>query len=106
MKLLKIIEQTPGNRFIIPGFCRVYGACRAVKSLNLDKKLKIISFDSVPTTKLLIEDGTIDATITQQPHVQGSKPLSILYDYLVLNISPKNEKYYTNHEIKIRENIN
>lgn len=83
----------------------VYGACRAVKSANLDKKLKIISYDCVPTTKLLIEDGTIDATITQQPDVQGSKPLSILFDYLVLNITPKNDRFYTNHEIKIRENI-
>ncbi|HHU91386.1 MAG TPA: substrate-binding domain-containing protein [Clostridiaceae bacterium] len=102
----KLLNKHPEIDSLYLASAGVYGACRAVKSLNLDKKLKIISFDSVPTTKLLIEDGTIDATITQQPHVQGSKPLSILYDYLVLNISPKNEKYYTNHEIKIRENIN
>ncbi|NLX65133.1 MAG: substrate-binding domain-containing protein [Clostridiaceae bacterium] len=100
-----LLEKHPEINALYLASAGVYGACRAVKSLNLDKKLKIISFDSVPTTKMLIEDGTIDATITQQPHVQGSKPLSILFDYLVLNIPPKTDRFYTVHEIKIRENI-
>lgn len=101
----KLLEKHPEIDSLYLASAGVYGACRAVKSANLEKKLKIISYDCVPTTKLLIEDGTIDATITQQPHVQGSRPLSILFDYLVLNITPKNDRYYTNHEIKIRENI-
>ncbi|NMA06652.1 MAG: sugar ABC transporter substrate-binding protein, partial [Ruminococcaceae bacterium] len=100
-----LLDKHPEINSLYLASAGVYGACRAVKSANLDKKLKIISYDCVPTTKLLIEDGTIDATITQQPHVQGSKPLSILFDYLVFNITPKNDRFYTNHEIKIRENI-
>jgi len=100
-----LLERHPEIDSLYLASAGVYGACRAVKSVNCGKKLKIISYDCVPATKLLIEDGTIDATITQQPNVQGSKPLSILFDYLVLNITPKNDKYYTNHEIKIRENL-
>lgn len=100
-----LLEKHPDINAIFLASAGVYGACRAVKSVNLDKTLKIISYDCVPTTKMLVEDGTIDATITQQPHVQGSKPLSILFDYLVFNITPKDDRYYTNHEIKIRENI-
>jgi LacI family transcriptional regulator len=83
----------------------VYGACRAVESLNLQKKLRIISFDCTPVTKKLILDGVISATIAQQPLKQGSKPLDILFDYLGMDIAPGQDKYYTSIEIKIRENL-
>lgn len=83
----------------------VYGACRAVEDLHLAKKLKIISFDCVPSTQKLLREGVITATIAQQPIKQGSKPLDILFDYLGMDIKPEIEHYYTNIEIKIRENL-
>lgn len=83
----------------------VYGACRAVEALELQKKLKIISFDCVPTTKKLLQCGVITATICQQPLKQGSMPLDILFNYLGMGIKPDQEKYFTELEIKIRENL-
>lgn len=83
----------------------VYGACRAVLSLEAEKKLKIICYDCVPTTKKLIKSGTISAAIDQQPFYQGSKPLDILFNYLTMDVIPEQEFFYTNIEIKIRENL-
>lgn len=83
----------------------VYGACRAVIELGLQKKVKIISFDCAPSTRKLIQDGVITATIAQQPFKQGALPLEILFNYLGMDIKPASEKYYTDIEIKIRENL-
>ncbi len=83
----------------------VYGAGRAIKSMGLAGKLKIISFDTVPTTRKFVEEGLISITIDQQPHKQGSKPLDILMDYFALGILPKQDCFYTNVEIKVLENM-
>lgn len=72
----------------------VYGGCRAVISAGLAGKIKIIAFDKVPTTKALVEDGIIAATICQQPRIQGSKPLDILFAYLTAGEMPAKEYHY------------
>lgn len=82
----------------------VYGACRAVLSMGLQGKLRIISHDYVPNTKKLLREGVIAATIGQQPLIQGGKPLDILFDYLTRGTVP-DDCYYTAIEIRIRENM-
>lgn len=83
----------------------VYGGCRAVLSLGREKDMTIITFDRVATTKEMIQKGVISATICQQPHKQGSKPLDILFTYLTTGELPKNEMEYTAVDIRIKENI-
>jgi len=83
----------------------ITGACRAVKDIGLAGKISIISYDATPTTCQLLRDGVISATIAQQPVFQGAKPLDILLDYLVMGIEPEKEFYYTEIEIKIKENL-
>lgn len=83
----------------------VYGGCRAVTALGLEKKIQILAFDKVPTTKQLVEQGIIAATICQQPRVQGSKPLDILFSYLTAGILPDKEYHYVAVDIRIKENI-
>ncbi|MGN1148795.1 MAG: LacI family DNA-binding transcriptional regulator, partial [Lachnospiraceae bacterium] len=72
----------------------VYGGCRAVISAQLAGKTRILAFDKVPTTKALVEDGIIAATICQQPKIQGTKPLDILFAYLTAGEIPQKEHYY------------
>ncbi len=83
----------------------VFGACRAVKDLGLAGKLAIVCYDVVPSTRELIREGVISATIGQQPARQGAKPLDLLFDYLGMGVTPEKEFYYTETEIKIRENL-
>lgn len=83
----------------------VYGGCRSVTALGLENKLRIITFDKVPTTKELVERGVIAATICQQPRLQGSRPLELLFDYLTTGELPDREYHYVAVDIRIRENI-
>lgn len=83
----------------------VYGTCKAVSESGRAEKIKIICHDAVPTTRRLLKEGIIAATICQQPKKQGSKPLEILFNYLVSGVEPKAEINYTELDIRIRENI-
>ena len=83
----------------------VNGACRAVLEKGLAGKLKIISYDTTPLTKKLVQDGVITATISQQPFTQGAKPLDILLEHVGMDIPPVTEFFYTKIEIKIKENL-
>lgn len=83
----------------------VYGGCRSVTALGLENRMRIIAFDKVPTTKDLVEKGVIAATICQQPKVQGSRPLSLLFAFLTTGELPEKEHYYVAVDIRIKENI-
>jgi LacI family transcriptional regulator len=83
----------------------VYGAGRAIQALERSPAVRVVCFDTVPTTVQLIKEGVIAATIDQQPFVQGSKPLSILYEYLTLGTLPREKLLYTSLNIRIRENL-
>ena len=67
--------------------------------------IRIITNDAVTTTREMIEQGVIAATICQEPEVQGSKPLDLLFNYLTTGELPKEEFNYVDAEIKILENI-
>ena len=82
----------------------VYGGCRSVEALGKKGAIRIIAFDQVPTTRQMLENGTIAATICQQPKVQGSKPLSLLFAYLTTGENPEKEYNYVAVDIRIREN--
>lgn len=101
-KLLK--NEDINALFFVAG--GVYGGCRAVISCNKEDHITSIAFDSVPTTREMIEKGLIKATICQQPKLQGSKPLDILFSYLSTGELPKEECNYVSIDICIKENIN
>lgn len=102
---LQLLQKNPQINTLFFAAAGVYGGCRAVKALGLSKKLQIFSFDAVPTTRELIQDGTICATICQHPEIQGRRPLEILFDYLTRGELPEEEYLYTDVDIRIRENI-
>ncbi len=83
----------------------VYGGCRSVTALNRQENIRIITYDKVPTTKELVDKGIIAATICQQPKIQGSKPLALLFAYLTTSELPEKEHNYVAVDIRIRENI-
>lgn len=83
----------------------VSGGCRAVQALNLTHRIKIFTYDSVPTTAELIRAGVITATICQQPYKQGYLPVDLLSRYLLEGIAPEQEYHYVDIDIRIRENL-
>ncbi|HJA92802.1 MAG TPA: LacI family DNA-binding transcriptional regulator [Candidatus Eisenbergiella merdipullorum] len=82
----------------------VYGGCRAVLASGRTD-ITIISCDKVPTTREMLLNGVINATICQQPAVQGSLPLELLFTYLATGEKPAHEHNHTIIDIRIRENV-
>lgn len=101
----RLIEDHPeiNALFLVAG--GIYGAGKALKAFP-GRHIKAISFDDSPTTKELVLDGTILATICQQPVRQGSLSLEVLFDYLIDHKRPSGSKIYTDIHIKLKSNIN
>ena len=90
--------------FIVAG--GVYGAGRAIKEFSSKRHLNTISFDDVPTTKELVQEGIIQATICQQPKRQGELSLEVLFNYFLDQCPPASHEIYTDIQIKLNANIN
>lgn len=101
-KLLSKHPEINALFFAAGGF---YGGCRAIKAMELNGKFSIITFDAIPSHSSLLKDGTILASICQHPEIQGSKPLELLFIYLISGILPEKEYLYTDIDIRIRENV-
>jgi LacI family transcriptional regulator len=99
----RMLDKHPEIDALFLAAAGVTGACRAVTDSG--RNIRIISYDATEPICDLIRNGTIAASIAQQPFTQGAKPLSILLDYLGMGINPSKEFYYTKLEIKIRENL-
>lgn len=82
----------------------VYGGCRAITSLGLAGKLCVIAFDKAETTGHFLQAGVLSAVICQQPRIQGSRPLDLLFAYLTSG-ELQEECNYTAVDIRILENI-
>ena len=91
--------------FLVAG--GVYGACRAIRDIcsRSGRRITVISFDDVPATREMVRNGTIAATICQQPQRQGSMALSVLFDYLIEGNPPSSNRLYTDIQIKVAANI-
>ncbi len=102
--VLKLLETHPEINALYFTAGAISGGCKAVKKLGREKGMTIIAHDKVPSTVELIKEGLIQATVCQQPYIQGVKPLQMLFDYLTTGDQPE-EINYTDIEIYIKENI-
>ena len=89
--------------FLVAG--GVYGACRAVLGTDRSKPLKVIAFDSVPSTVEMMKKGVLQAILYQHPYRQGRKAMEVVFDYLVNGIEPARDAYIMKNEIKLLENL-
>lgn len=103
-KTLELLARHPEINALYFTAGGVYGGCRAVQSMHRED-IRIISYDRISTTQELIEQDIISATICQQPELQGSKPLQLLFDFLMTGEKPEREYFYTAVDIRIRENL-
>lgn len=78
------------------------GAGEALEDLGLARKVRLVCNDIVPKTRTFIRNGTIDATILQDPNTQGREPLMILFRKLFEGTEPEQEYLYTKIEILTR----
>ncbi len=83
----------------------VSGVCQAVTDLGMQNQIHICTFDDIPSTKDLIDQGLIDFTICQEPYMQGYACIQKLFQYFLSNKKEKLEDAITKSTIKIPANI-
>lgn len=100
----EMLQRHPEINAIFFAAGGTYGGCKAILSAGRPD-IKVITFDKIDSTVEMMEKGIISATICQEPHIQGSFPLKILFHYLTTGELPAQERHFTKVEIRILENI-
>lgn len=98
-----MLRENPEIQALFFAAAGVTGGCRAAEESS--RRLKIVTFDEVPSTIALLKRGVISATISQQPRRQGARSLEILFDALTSGELPEEPEQFVEHAIRIRENI-
>lgn len=83
----------------------VYGTCRAIMQLPIEKRPLVLAFDTVPTTVEMMKNGIIKATIYQHPFRQGRSAINRAFEFLVNGRQPAKDSYIFKNEIKLYENL-
>jgi len=78
--------------------------CRALSSMGLSGKVKLITTDLFREMATYFEKGTIVASIYQRPFVQGQRAVRLVMDHLV-SARPIPPVFYTNPHIVLRSNL-
>ncbi len=81
----------------------ILGLKKALTELN--KKIKIVTFDTTPEKIKLIKENIIDFTIDQNPFEQGYRPIKLLTEWLVLKQKPDAKSIKTKIDIRVKANI-
>ena len=81
------------------------GGLRAIHELNLEKQMRVFSFDQIPAVIEDLKSGLVIATIDQQPFVQGSTSVRMLFDAIMTKQKPTRKRVFTELNIKNRYNI-
>ena len=102
-----ILRAHPDLAAVMP-LCGPDTAAAGLVRKQQGHKLPIIGADLLYQTLELIRDGYIDATVGQQPYLQGYLPIMYAYQRVVLG-APKLElpggNYYLANEIVTKENV-
>jgi LacI family transcriptional regulator len=81
------------------------GGIRAIQECAPKRRPNIVTVDIEAFTRDCLLDGTVTATVCQQPYIQGYEPIRQLADYLLLGDEPAQEMQYTQAEIIIRQSL-
>ena len=82
-----------------------FGACRAVIELGREKNMRVIAFDTVPSTVEMMRRGLVRAVVSQQPFSQGYQAVRAAFDVLLTGASKQGEQIIMENQIRILENL-
>ena len=82
------------------------GGLAAITECRAGRMPHIVTVDADPFTCKCLRNGTVVATVCQQPFVQGYEPVWQLANYLLHGDKPASRMQYTQAEIMIRQSLN
>ncbi len=78
---------------------------RALKEIGVAGTVKVVCFDFLADTLELLKDGTVSASIGEDPYSQGYQSVKALYNYITDRRRPDGPALYTRMDIGLRANI-
>ncbi len=104
-KVLDYLKEHPRLHAIYMANRSVSGCTEAVKAAGKKGEVRIICHDLARSTKMLLEDGSVDFTITQDIYRQGYLPLIFLREYLQKKKLPSKEESQPQISIICSQNL-
>lgn len=103
-KTLRLLADHPDLRGIYVNTVNCLPVCRAIHSRSAQHSIQLIATDLFPEMLPYFTDGTISASIYQDPYLQGQTAIRLLIDALSNGASiPRS--FYLNPGIVLRSNV-
>ncbi len=104
-KILSMIKTVDDLKGIYITCGNVNEIAKAVKMMNKEHDIKIISYDLYPKIVEFVKQGVINFTIGQDLVAQGYKSIKVLFEYLFFEKNPEAMHIKTSIDIRLKENI-
>ena len=105
-KVSTILREIPDIVTIYMVNRSVNGCTDAIEAAGLTGKIRVIAHDISQHTQLLMQNGQLDFTITQDMYQQGYQPLMVLFDLINYNQYPQHSLLNSDISIICSQNIN
>lgn len=99
----KLLKDHPNINGIFIGTSHCIGVCKKIIELEKTREIKIVTVDTSPQIIEYIQKGIIQATIFQNPYLQGRLSVKKIYEFISAKIIPDN-LIYINPGIVIKSN--
>jgi LacI family transcriptional regulator len=103
-KTLDLLGRMPALAGLYVNTVNCLPVCRALAARGLDGKTKLITTDLFAEMSRYFENGTITASIHQQPHIQGQLAVRLMADYLT-NKAPFPPNVYLSPSVVMSSNL-
>lgn len=101
----RAVRQHPDLRGVYISVNGQLGACDALSELGLRGRVHLICHDLFQKNVDNVRAGLIDFLIDQDAEAQGSRPIEMLFDRLLVGAPPPGDKLLTRIDIRNRYNI-
>jgi methyl-accepting chemotaxis protein len=101
----EILEKHPDLAgFYVATGTGLSGAAKAIASAGARGRVKLISHDTTDETMQLMKEGTVSATVSQDPIAQGHDPCVHLFNHIVSGWCPTQPRLLTDVKLVTPEN--
>lgn len=102
---LELLDDHPDVTGLFFCAAGIAGGLSAVKQKNLQDKLRILTVDLTDTVKEHLQNGSVMATICQEPFQQGFVAVETVFQYLLTGENPSIPVRYMETQIKLRASL-
>lgn len=101
----KCLEENPDITGLCFAAAGVEGGIRALKEVKQERKIRVITYDLTKIVQENLREGTVSATVCQEPFRQGYLGVDIMGKYLLSGKKPEKSVVHTHVFIATKYNL-